>query len=271
MPNFLVKQADILICFLTRHRGQLLVEAAKAAGARGGTLALGQSLANSRLLQALSLADIQQDVLFMVMGGEKERVIRAIREAAEKEPRKLAGTALLVRVPELFLNANSITQRFLAAGTPDAAEAEKSSAKGGGGLDVSLGGGAVKGLSAAVDEALAARNKAMDVEYKLITVIVNAGCADDAMAAARKAGATGGTIFNARGTGTPEDVKFFGITLVPEKEMLMIVAKREQARGIVAAIGEIPVLAKPGGGIVFCLDVAEFFLLGQQTTWVDEG
>ncbi len=272
MPNFLVKQADMLICFLGRHRGQQLVEVAKAAGARGGTLALGQGLANSRLLQALSLADIQQDVLFMVMGSEKERVLRAIREAAAREPRRLAGSALLVRVPELFLNTNSITQRFLAKGTLDAA-GSKPAAKAGAGIDVSVNAGSVTtGLPAsspAAGEILAARKEVMEAEYKLITLIVNSGCADDAMVAARKAGATGGTILNARGTGTPDDVKFFGITLVPEKEMLMIVARREHARGIVEAIGKIPALAKPGAGIVFNLDVPEFFLLGQQTTWVE--
>lgn len=36
--------------------------------------------------------------------------------------------------------------------------------------------------------------------YELITAIVNRGFADDVMAAARKAGAGGGTIINARGT-----------------------------------------------------------------------
>ena len=62
--------------------------------------------------------------------------------------------------------------------------------------------------------------------YKLITVIVNSGYADDVMAVAKKAGASGGTILGARGTGTEEDVKFFGITLVPEKEILLIVSGR---------------------------------------------
>ena len=40
----------------------------------------------------------------------------------------------------------------------------------------------------------------MNAEYQLITAIVNKGYAEDAMAAARKAGAGGGTIIGARGT-----------------------------------------------------------------------
>ena len=76
----------------------------------------------------------------------------------------------------------------------------------------------------------------MNSGHTLLTVIVNHGYADDVMAEARKAGAAGGTILNARGTGKEEDVKFFGITLVPEKEMLLIVAENAKAPAILEAI-----------------------------------
>ena len=61
----------------------------------------------------------------------------------------------------------------------------------------------------------------------LISVILNKGYADDAMAAARKAGAGGGTVINARGTAREDDAKFFGMHIVPEKEMLMISADKK--------------------------------------------
>lgn len=107
----------------------------------------------------------------------------------------------------------------------------------------------------------------MESGYKLIVVIVNSGYADDVMANARKAGASGGTIINAHGTGTAEDVKFFGITLVPEKEMLLIVSEQSKMRGIVEAIATVPTLSEPGGGIIFNMNVEEFILLGQQKMW----
>ena len=56
--------------------------------------------------------------------------------------------------------------------------------------------------------------------HQMITVIVNKGYAEDAMAAARKAGAGGGTIIGARGTAKPGDATFFGMEIVPEKDML---------------------------------------------------
>ena len=45
----------------------------------------------------------------------------------------------------------------------------------------------------------------MATKWKMITIIVNVGYADDIMDAARKAGAGGGTITHARGTASPED------------------------------------------------------------------
>ena len=45
----------------------------------------------------------------------------------------------------------------------------------------------------------------------MISVIVNKGYADDVMAAARRAGAGGGTVINARGTAREDDEKFFGV------------------------------------------------------------
>lgn len=99
--------------------------------------------------------------------------------------------------------------------------------------------------------------------HELISVIVNAGYAEDIMHAARKAGATGGTIINARGTGKEEDVKFFGITIVPEKDFLLILAAKGQAPAILEAIRATPCLSEPGMGIAFCIDVERFVPLGK--------
>ncbi len=103
----------------------------------------------------------------------------------------------------------------------------------------------------------------MESGYTLLTVIVNHGYADDVMAQARRAGARGGTILTGRGTATGEDVKFFGVTLVPEKEVLMIVTEKTLVDPILDAIRTVPTLAEPGGGIVYSMNVEEFILLGQ--------
>ena len=53
-------------------------------------------------------------------------------------------------------------------------------------------------------------------EHELIISIFNRGYSDTVMDAAKKAGARGGTVLNARGTGSHEVEKFFGITIQPE-------------------------------------------------------
>lgn len=106
-------------------------------------------------------------------------------------------------------------------------------------------------------------DKEMDENYKLITIIVNAGFADDIMDTARKAGATGGTITHARGTATGDQAKFLGITVVPEKEMVMILAKSEETDKIVSAISDMKCLNEPGVGVVFVQNVKKFINLGK--------
>lgn len=108
--------------------------------------------------------------------------------------------------------------------------------------------------------------KAMTTEngHEMISIIVNRGYADDIMNAARKAGATGGTILNARGTGKPDDAKFFGITIVPEKEQVMILAPRKTAPAIRAAIEGLSCLTEPGIGIMYATPVTHFAQLGKK-------
>jgi nitrogen regulatory protein PII len=103
-----------------------------------------------------------------------------------------------------------------------------------------------------------------DAGHELITIIVNRGYADDVMNAARKAGAKGGTILNARGTGKPDDAKFFGITVVPEKEELLIVVDRERAKAVQDAISSLPCHTTPGIGVMYTAPVERFVQLGKQ-------
>ncbi len=102
----------------------------------------------------------------------------------------------------------------------------------------------------------------MAFTHELITVILNKGYAEDAMAAARKAGAGGGTVLNARGTAREDDAKFFGMHIVPEKEMLMIVVEAEKKQIVLDAIKNLPCLQESGSGIAFCTGVESFEILG---------
>ena len=83
------------------------------------------------------------------------------------------------------------------------------------------------------------------------------------MDAARKAGANGATILHARGTGKPDDKKFFGITIVPEKEEVLILAELNSSPAIQKAIEALDCLATPGMGIMYTTPVSHFTQLGK--------
>ena len=96
-----------------------------------------------------------------------------------------------------------------------------------------------------------------DTKYELIVVISNQGYTEKVMDAARKAQARGGTVIHAKGTGGKEAEKFLGVTLVPEKEMVFIVARTERKNDIMKAIMENVGTNTKAGSIVFSLPVTD--------------
>ena len=78
----------------------------------------------------------------------------------------------------------------------------------------------------------------MVFDYELIFVILNEGHSDEVMDAARPAGATGGTVISAKGTGIMQAEKFKGLSLAEEKEVVLIVAKASTKAAIMRAIIE---------------------------------
>ncbi len=91
--------------------------------------------------------------------------------------------------------------------------------------------------------------------YNSITIIVDKGRAQDAIDAATKAGSLGGTIINARGSGIHETSKVFAMEIEPEKEVVIILSKKDKTEDIVSSIREELKLDKPGNGILFVQDI----------------
>lgn len=98
------------------------------------------------------------------------------------------------------------------------------------------------------------------VKNEMIVCIINEGFSDVVMIAAKNAGAKGGTVLNARGTGNAEIEKYFGISITPEKEVVFIVCKAEEKDAIAKAIYKDAGLDTKGQGIVFSLPVDDFIV-----------
>ncbi len=214
----------LLVSIVPHDSGELISDAAKSAGAGGGTIAMGRGTASNGVLQLLGLGDTSKDIVYIILEEEKCEAVRTAIISAS-ETKKHFGVLFTIEV-----------ENFVKAGNTDSIE--KSEIKGGKSMATST--------------------------YQMINVIVNKGYAEDAMAAARKAGAGGGTIIGARGTAKEGDAAFFGMKIVPEKEMLMILVPSDKKDAILQAITALPCFAEAGSGIIFCNEAQDFTLLGKK-------
>ncbi len=91
--------------------------------------------------------------------------------------------------------------------------------------------------------------------YEVVFCVVNSGFSETVMASARAAGARGGTVLTATGTANPKAEKFFGVTVFPNKEIVMILVdgsiKEEVLHNLYRDVG----LKTAGQGIAFTLPV----------------
>ncbi len=213
----------LLICIVPHDKGDMVSQVTRTAGAPGGTLILGRGTARNQWLDLLGLADTRKELLYTLVPADQLPVIQDSLREKCNLQKKGFGIMFSMDV-QSFMHASD---------------------------------------SATYDSQVKEGTQMENATHTLISVIVNSGYAGEAMAAARKAGAFGGTIVNARGTVRAEDADFFGINIVPEKEMLLILAEKEKAQPLIDAIKTEPYLQEKGSGIMFCMPVTSFETLGR--------
>ena len=212
----------LIISIVPHNSGEIITNAAKLAGSRGGTILMGRGTAENSIIQLLGLGDKSKDIVYILVEEEIcQNALDKIKESTQNK--KNFGIVFTIDI-----------NNFLRSGS-------------------------IKNLE---NENLGVEK--MNDSYEMINVIVNKGYAEDAMAAARKAGAGGGTIINARGTAKEGDAKFLGIEIVPEKEMLLILVPKDKKDEIIKAISDLPCLNKAGSGILFTNSANNFTVLGKK-------
>ena len=222
-----VTSSRLLVVITEKHKCDSVMAEARKAGADGGTIMFGKGTAENKWLRMLGLDDVEKELLWALMPAPLARNVMNALHAAPC----LAST----RGVMFTLDVGSAL-RLTGAPLFSASSLEES-------------------MSASAPAAPA---------YELISVIVNSDGADQVMDAAREAGATGGTVINARGTARPEDAPFFGITIVPEKELVLILCPSGDRARIMDRIMAEFSGAERGAGIVFHMPVSSFETLGSK-------
>lgn len=226
MDSLVPVKGKLILTIINSRHTNSLVNKTKEVGATGSTVMLGRGNLNRPFLHALGLDDVEKEIILTLAVGDELEPIIDVIKDFRRHKKSTCGVSMVIDVYNI-LRHNLLTGE------------------------------------SKLDQQ---RSSKMDSPHTLITCIVNKGVADEVMDAARKAGATGGTIVNARGTGKEEDVKFFGIQLVPEKEMLLILVGSGLTGEVLEAIRVLPCLAEPGSGIAYCTDVERFMTLGGRVT-----
>ncbi|HPV62683.1 MAG TPA: P-II family nitrogen regulator [Fervidobacterium sp.] len=194
-----------------------MVKSAKRHGFSGGTITLAKGTVNSRILNFIGLADVRRELVYLV--AEKSVAYRALEEMNKEFEFDKPNRGIVFTT-----SINGI-----------------------------LGSKNVKSKKRVVNNDIEKRgDKTM---YNLITVVVDKGLAEDVIDAANKAGAKGGTIINARGSGIHESGKILSMEIEPEKEIVLILSESDTTESIVSAIRDAIKIDEPGNGILFVQDV----------------
>ena len=212
----------MLITIVDRGKGGTAAEILRRAGVTEQLILLGSGTAHKDLLGILGLTDTPKDVLFSFISRQSARAAlpRLSRALDMDQPGK--GIAFSVSL-------NGVAgPRTLAALTGS------------------------QEISSPQEETAMPQDT-----HDLIIAIVNRGFTDTVMDAARSAGARGGTILHGRGAGAAEAEKFLGITLAPEKELVLILANNEHRNPIMKAIAQAAGLGSEGQGLVFSLPAGD--------------
>ena len=179
----------------------------------------GKGTARKEMLDTLGLGSSDKCVIFSFMTEDRSKEI--LKEIEKNMQLRKIGVGLSFTIPISSIDSLSNLKKLVK------------------GIDVNKNG---EGYS-------------VDTENELIVVVSNRGYAETIMEHARKAGAPGGTVVHARGTGHESSEKFFGTIIGAEKEMIFIVTKVEKREAIMKAIKENAGMDTPSGAVTFSLPI----------------
>lgn len=96
-----------------------------------------------------------------------------------------------------------------------------------------------------------------NMEYEALYVIVNKENADKVIEISQAKGAKGATVVHGRGSGIQKKSVFLNMTIEPEKDIVIMLIKKEISEDVKSAIYESMKLDENSQGILFSLPVSD--------------
>ncbi len=109
------------------------------------------------------------------------------------------------------------------------------------------------------------------INHEVIVTIVKRGYGDYVISAAREQGATGATIISGRGTSPSKEKQILGISIQPEKDVVIILVDKSMRKSVMQAIVKATNLNNESTGVSFSLPVTNAAGLTQIVTKINKG
>ncbi len=199
-------------------------------------IVLGQGTAPGEILDYLYLNPAEKSVIFGVVTGSG--ILPLLKAFKRKLFIDVPGNGIIITVPLNTIGGKRSLEYMLDGQTINTNESSR-------------------------DEAERIERMSIKTDYELVFVIANEGYSDLIMEAARSAGAGGGTVIKAKGTGAEYTEKFFGFSIASEKEIHLLVTPAQGRNAIMKAIMEKAGLETKAQAIVFSLPVSHAMGLRQ--------
>ena len=219
---------NLLLTIVDRGKGDGVAQLLQQEGVLAHFIALGNGTADQGLLSLLGLKDTAKDVVFSFM--ERSTAVKALRKLSYALDIDLPGRGIAFILPLSSVGGSQTKQYLTGQNAPEPQTEEGKPMYNG---------------------------QPETPSHDLIITIVNRGFTDLVMEAALPAGARGGTVLHARGAGSRDAAQFLGITIQPEKEMVLILTPHDKKVPIMQAITRGAGLNSEGKGIVFSLPVTD--------------
>ena len=107
------------------------------------------------------------------------------------------------------------------------------------------------------------------MRFKLIVALVNPDITDKVVKVAKKAGATGDVIIQAKGNGL-EETSFLGLSIQEKTNIILFVVEEHHVDDIIQAVSRDCQLEEPGNGIMMVLSIDKVAGLSRQIKKIRE-
>jgi len=209
----------LLCCIVSVNKGNKVLRLGRKVGLIGGTIFRGNGTISNKILNFLGLYEETKDIVIMATTDEMAKKSLAYIAKEMNFTETGQGIGFILPIKSIFGNI------------------------------------CLSKVKAEVENVKNVRE--VNNMYQSIVVIVDRGKGDEVVEAAKKGGARGATIIHGRGSGIHETQKLFAMSIEPEKEIVLIIAKKELKDAITTSINKAMEIEQPGKGILFVQDLEE--------------